>query len=1165
MSASLSDFAPGSGAVAAAMAVPESASSMLSSPDRLPAALSSLGAAALEALSAAFTDARRLYALEGVGGAAQDGDALSQLLVESWVGDEALGRPYAWRICALSRDAALPPEALVARAARLRITLADGRRTSRSGLVQVAEALEADGGFARYRLTLVPWLQLLAHRRASRLWQDSSVQQIVDDLFAPYVSHAAWSWSDEVAAELAASPDGGVRGLRVQYRETDLDFLQRLLAEEGLGYRFEEDDAAPAGHRLVIFADSVQLPADATSDADGGIRFHRSSSQEASDAIQAFGGVRVLPAARTTMLSWDGYAQQSSHTTLDAAAGHAGEQAPVLEYYTLASALPNLSTELSSPTAAHLPRRAALLAQAQDARHKTWLGRSSVRSLRAGTQFDLRQSTLDALDTPDGGDVQRKRFTTLRVLHAGINNLPKALNDHLAATLGEAFEGWAEEGLSTPADDGLPELPPTAELLAQARSSGYANRFLAVRAAIAWRPPPPPPRHAGLQTAIVVGPEGEVVPALGDIHTDLLGRVRVKFHWQNTPDADPRADNRLSCWMRVVQRWAGPGAGAGLGAQFIPRIGQEVLVEFIDGDVEHPIVVGAVHNGRGEGGTAATPGGREPSAPADDRIFSTSTDHRAAAQGNEVASYSGGNAPAWHGAAPGSDTQAQAAALSGWRSNEFGNRAGTGHNQLLFDDSDGQLAVQAGSTQHATWLNLGHLLHRADNHRGSLRGLGLELRTDAYGSVRAGQGLLLSTWGIADHEPALDHAAGSTLAKQQQQLAERFSEAARAHRTVQLATTIGSTQAGGGTLDDHAAPLAALHQAASGMASSQTFGAATADASAKTTAAAQDKLPHTTDPIVAIAAKSGLGLTAGQDLQLSANDTLHLAAGQDLHQASGGALRIHTGQAVGLLAGAIAGNGEAAGTGITAIAAGGDVVVQAQNAAMHLAAKEDLRVQSASAFVDFAAAKRVVLRTAGGACVTLEGGQVTVECPGKITVLAATKSMVGPQDIGHALPQLPRSSLPDRAIKFDLRLADAPGSAGHGLGHLPWAIVRGQDEPEGMALLDPEDIVLQGQTDANGTMPLSAAEQLTLQKAYCAHPGRLWLMYPGHCARLDVAHESPEWTNDERLRHLMGAADFSAEVHRYAGSEGLQEQLRYARELLESPSIPSLLQRLKSS
>ena len=114
----------------------------------------------------------------------------------------------------------------------------------------------------------------------------------------------------------------------------------------------------------------------------------------------------------------------------------------------------------------------------------------------------------------------------------------------------------------------------------------YENEFEAIPADVPWRPEPtlPKPRTHGPQTAIVVGPPGE------EIHTDEHGRIKVHFHWDRVSPFDDTA----SCWIRVVQKWSGPSWGA----LFIPRIGMEVLVEFLDGDPDRPVVTGCVYNGQ---------------------------------------------------------------------------------------------------------------------------------------------------------------------------------------------------------------------------------------------------------------------------------------------------------------------------------------------------------------------------------------------------------------------------------------------------------------------------------------------------------------------------------------------------------------------------------------
>jgi type VI secretion system secreted protein VgrG len=212
-------------------------------------------------------------------------------------------------------------------------------------------------------------------------------------------------------------------------------------------------------------------------------------------------------------------------------------------------------------------------------------------------------------------------------------------------------------------------------------SEGSVQRFAfeAQPTSYAWRPPrtTAKPWSDGPQTALVVGPAGE------EIWTDQYGRVKVQFHW----DRIGQRNENSSCWLRVSTAWA----GATFGAAALPRIGQEVIVDFLNGDPDHPIVTGRVHN-------------------ADEM-------------------------PAWE-----LPHQKQ---LSGLRSRELG---GGKSNHLALDDSSGKVQAQLKSDHQSTSLSLGHI-GRIDDVSGRRddRGQGAELRTDGHGALRAGQGLLLST------------------------------------------------------------------------------------------------------------------------------------------------------------------------------------------------------------------------------------------------------------------------------------------------------------------------------------------------------------------------------------------------------------------------------------
>ncbi len=1001
----------------------------------LPSSLSSSVAQALAALVSAWRSDTRLYTLTS-----PSSEPLpAELMVERFVLHEAVSEPFTLHLHTLALDTHVPLKALLARPVSLHATLADGSRVRRSGFVAEAQSLDADGGLARKALVLRPWIALLDHSLHSRVWQDKSVIEIVEDVFAAHRSIAAWRWDDDVPAHVQQglfARNGGQRAYCVQYRETDFAFVQRLLAEEGVAWRVSEDDEAPGGHTVVFFVRSAAQPQDPTSASSlgagvtgSGIRFHRSSSQEAQDSIQALAAVRSLAPTATVLQGWDYKAHAAITTEVPTAHTWGGEGAMSLQSW-LSSYDPTGDFLFGNQAEAQFA--ATRLQEAHEARYKTWLGQGSVRTLRAGTWFAITQSTLDPLSALGLADEDKQFFVT-GVQALGVNNLPKALSeavaqrlgacdlgDELAAMLaGAQAGGEGDQGLA-----GTALALDTTLMRQRAAQTGFACQFQALRRDIPWRPvlmdgtglrPRPRATALGPQTAIVVGPGGATSPNGADeLYTDQLGRVKVQFHWQASAWQPEGAASDHSCWLRVMQR----AAGAGMGHQFIPRIGQEVLVGFLNNDIDRPYVLASLYNGRGESGVARTPGGAAEAA--NTSALAQSTDHSPASQMNLANAGPGGHSPAWHGAAPGTasegaEGQANAAALSGVKSKEFG---GHGHNQLVMDDTPGQQRLHLHSTQAQTWLSMGHLLHQADNHRGSFRGLGFELRTDAWGGVRAVRGVMLSTFGLANGlgdglgqtaDGAGDNAAGMALARQMQQLAQTFHQAAGTHQTVGLAAAAGSCKAGACALDDAAAPAPALTKSLSGMVSRTSLPQALADAADKATSPGADQVPHMADPNVALVGKAGVGLTAGQDLHISAQDTATLAAGQDSHWAVGGAARIHTGQAIGVLAGAIQPGGEAAGKGLSVIAAQGAIDMQAQAGAAQVAAKQTLELKTASGAVNIAAAKKVVLTVSGGASITIEGGNFTAQCPGKISVLAGVKSMVGGGTQPWQMPDMPQS------------------------------------------------------------------------------------------------------------------------------------------------------------
>lgn len=219
--------------------------------------------------------------------------------------------------------------------------------------------------------------------------------------------------------------------------------------------------------------------------------------------------------------------------------------------------------------------------------------------------------------------------------------------------------------------------------------ANYSNTFRCIRRLIPWRPgrgfSSTDTKILAPQTATVVGPAGP-----DSIHTDEYGRIRIQFHW----DRIGSNDERSSAWVRVSSSWA----GAHLGAVTIPRVGSEVMVQFLNGNPDRPIVTGSLFNEW--------------------------------------------NMPPWQ--------LATQQALTGLRSRELtpngGNSAGGRSNHLILDDTNARIQAQLKSDHQHSQLSLGHITRIEDNAgRKDARGEGWELASNAWGVARAGKGMLITT------------------------------------------------------------------------------------------------------------------------------------------------------------------------------------------------------------------------------------------------------------------------------------------------------------------------------------------------------------------------------------------------------------------------------------
>ncbi|MFB9240996.1 type VI secretion system tip protein VgrG [Massilia antarctica] len=929
------------------------------------------------AVLARFSSDSRLYGLTIGDGKADLGSG--GLLVEAFAADDAVQGIGGRDVIVVSTDAHVALPALLGQAGKLDVTLADGKRVVFAGDVTEAAMLGSEGGLARYRVRLSPWVWRLSQVRNSRVWQDQSVIAIVDQVFAAYMPLARWRWSEEAGPFMEYAV---ARSYCCQYRETDLDFVLRLLSEEGLAWRFDQDGDGP---EMVLFADSRDrsgVPDDISSAAAGGIRFHAVRSGEQQDTVQALQAQRRVVATLSTVLSYDYKAKQvvAAHSPSRLLSG---SKLPALENF-------DHPGQYAYTNAAQARRYADLQMQAREARSALWRGRSTVRTLRAGTRMTILNGPLQQHgDSPPA-------YTILRVLSVGVNNLPSPAQQALAELFGPIPELLQERIDSRPEDFAL--------AIAEARKSGYANCFEAIASETTWRPElpgsdarsHPRPTAPGAQSAIVIGADGNDRPHGADeLYCDKLGRVRIRYHWQSEADA--------TCWVRVAQR----SAGGGMGLQFLPRIGQEVLVQFIENDIDRPLIVGALYNGQGEGGIAPTPGG-DMGGESEPQRFHPAHDHATSAQGN----LAGGHSPLWHGASNTSAGHRNSAAQWGVRSKEFG---GPGYNQLLFDDTDTQGRIQLKSSHAASELNLGHLVHNADNFRGSLRGSGAELRTDAYGAVRARSGLLVSSYRLAhaapERDPAGDNAAGIAMLKHAVKLGETYAKGAMAHQSIGFGVHGGSSAADKSVMDKETAPLKAMLAAVAGMVGDGSQPGAVGGSSGRSTAPDKGTVPHVADPIIKVAARGGLGVAAAGDLQLANGESVSLMSGQDSQYVTGGQLRVHSSQAIGMVGGLIQPGQD--NIGLQLIAAQDDIDVQAQSDEIKVRARNDVDIISANAHIDWAAATSISLTTAGGANITIAGGNITVQCGGSIFIYAGIKDFTGPGGAGYPMPKLPVANPPE--------------------------------------------------------------------------------------------------------------------------------------------------------
>ncbi|MFX1766899.1 type VI secretion system Vgr family protein [Paraburkholderia sp. A1RI-2L] len=636
-------------------------------------------------------------------------------------GYSRIGRDYGFTVDMVSTSAQIELKQLIAQPVTLWIRQNDKSYQPHHGYVHTVRRLGADGGLVHTQLEFASWLHFLRFRKDARIWQDKTVTEILADVFNAH-PQARGKFRFNLYGRL--SNPLPQRSFCMQY-EDDWNFVHRLMESEGLWSYFEQAQDGKS-HTLVItdynyFCDELPL---------GQIKFSRTAPGTEVDEFSLWSGTRTLQSVRYTGVTGDYKVPRENRTLSRKTLRNQGDLPDQTEVYEYTGKY----TWLDDKRGDHL---AMLQMEERESRAKRFHGAGDIRCMDAGRYFELRNH-------PDheSNAQQERQFLAIEVRWFIASNLPagntrpfpKSLETELASVradyLGEEPAG-EKPGAST-----------------MGKSDGFfLTRVEAQRMSVPYRSPfeHRKPRMR-IQTATVTG------PASAEVYTDPLNRIKARFEWDRLNDGDENA----SCWLRVAMS----DTGGGYGGVHVPRVGEEVLVDWIDGDCDRPIVTGRVYNGS--------------------------------------------KAPSWH----------SNGILSGYRSKEYG---GSGYNQIVLDDATNQNRLQIYSSSANSQLHLGYLIAQNGNTRGTYLGIGFELKSDAYGAILAGRGLYVSTHAttatqqlsvqpaseqLINAENVLEAVSGASVAGQAESMRDgqedlrRFTEASQ--HSVAGSGSNGGLTAGGG-------------------------------------------------------------------------------------------------------------------------------------------------------------------------------------------------------------------------------------------------------------------------------------------------------------------------------------------------------------------------------
>jgi type VI secretion system secreted protein VgrG len=446
-----------------------------------------------------------------------------KLLLTSFTGHEAISRLFRLHLSMLSEDDAIDFKQIVGAKVTINLTQQDDTARYFNGIVSHFACTGKDVDMAQYEMEVVPSLWALTRYADCRIFHNKAVSDIVKSV----LGDRGIDFRANLTAEYKATE------YCVQYRETDFNFISRLMEQYGIFYFFEHDD----GEHTMILGDNTSAHQPCPGKDSAGFNL-ATGGLDAGDVVNAWSIGQEL---RSGKYSLSDYNFTTSNTDLSVSESTiytvgTNDSMEIFDY-------PGIHNTVSDGTAL-----AKLRMQEEEAVHKVARGSGVCRSFVTGYKFDLQDHPITAMNST---------YLLTEIQHIA----------SVGSTYGQTDSGGEDS---------------------------YSNHFTCIPADIAFRPArlTPKPFVQGPQTAQIVGKSSDEDTADdedtgGDgeeIWVDKWGRVLASFPWDRK--------KATSCWMRVSQDWAGQGWGM----INIPRVGQEVIVSFLEGDPDRPIITGRVYN-----------------------------------------------------------------------------------------------------------------------------------------------------------------------------------------------------------------------------------------------------------------------------------------------------------------------------------------------------------------------------------------------------------------------------------------------------------------------------------------------------------------------------------------------------------------------------------------